>query len=115
MSQDLDLSKLSKIGGFEWDEGNLEHIKKHHVEAKECEEAFFNKPLLVLKDEIHSQSEERLQALGLTKGGRMLFMVFALRSGKVRVISAKDQNKKERKIYQNGGEDEEAKKTSNVS
>ena len=106
MGQDFDLSKLEV---FEWDEGNLGHIKRHNVEKKECEEAFFNKPLLVLKDEIHSRSEERLQALGLTKGGRMLFIVFTLRSGKVRVISARDQNKKERKIYQNGGEDEKAK------
>jgi len=97
---------VNKIIGFDWDEGNLEHIKKHNVEAKECEGVFLNVPLLVLKDEIHSRLEERLQALGLTKGGRLLFIAFTVRNEKIRVISARDQNKKERKIFQAGGDHE---------
>lgn len=94
----------SKIEGFEWDQGNLEHIKKHNVGYKECEEIFFNTPLRVNKDKTHSQIEERLQALGKTNKERSLFIAFTIRENKVRIVSARDQNKKERKIYQNGGE-----------
>lgn len=95
---------LSKIEGFEWDHGNLEHIRRHDVNYKECEEVFFNKPLRMNKDEMHSQIEERLQVLGKTNKERLLFIAFTVRRDKIRVVSARDQNKKERKNYQNGGE-----------
>lgn len=93
---DFDFSKLE---GFEWDQGNLEHIKKHEVGYKECEEIFVNKPLRVNKDENHSKTEERWEALGKANNGRLLFIVFTIRSNKIRVISARDQNKKERREY----------------
>lgn len=101
---------LSKIEGFEWDNGNLEHIEKHDVGYKECEEVFFNKPLIVNKDKEHSQIEQRWEVLGRINKGRLLFIAFTIRKSKIRVISARDQNKKERKIYQNGGEKNEKTK-----
>lgn len=100
---ELDLSVLE---GFEWDKGNLEHIKKHHVGVEECEEVFSNKPLRILKDIDHSQSEERFQGLGKTHSNRLLFLTFTIRNNKIRTISARDQDKKERTIYfSTGGED----------
>lgn len=103
---------FSGIKGFDWDKGNLEHIKKHNVGAKECEETFFNKPLIINRDETHSQTEERLRVYGQTNKGRLLFMIFTIRKVKEnkslkknRVISARDQSKKERKEFQEiGGE-----------
>lgn len=88
---------FSKIVGFEWDKGNLEHIKKHKVEYKECEQIFFNKPLLISKDETHSHVEKMLQAMGLNNKGRLLFISFTIRTNKIRIISARDQDKKERR------------------
>ncbi|MBI2414248.1 BrnT family toxin [candidate division WWE3 bacterium] len=38
--------------------------------------------------------------IGNTGIGRLLFIVFTLRGRKVRVISARDSNKKERKLYE---------------
>ena len=38
---------LSKLEGFDWNKGNLEHIKNHNVSYRECEEAFLGKPLIV--------------------------------------------------------------------
>ena len=96
---------FTKIEGFDWDKGNLEHIQKHKVKVKECEEAFFNKPLIVNEDDSHSQTEERLRVYGQTNKSRLLFMIFTIRNNKIRVISARDQNKKERKEFQKvGGE-----------
>lgn len=95
---------LSIIEGFEWDEGNLKHIKRHKAQFSECEQIFFNIPLLLSEDKSHSQKEERWQALGQTNNHRLLFVVFTIRMHKIRVISARNQNKKERsKIRKLGG------------
>ncbi len=91
---------LSKIVGFEWDKGNLEHIKKHKVDYKECEEAFLNKPLIVNNDETHSQKEERFRVYGQTSQQRLFFMIFTIRNNKIRIVAARDQNKKERREYE---------------
>lgn len=100
---DFDLD-LSIIEGFEWDGGNLGHIKKHAVAYDECEQVFFNTPLLLGEDETHSQIEERFNALGQTNNKRLLFIIFTLRKSMIRVISARSQNRKERKKFYRGGE-----------
>lgn len=86
---------------FEWDKGNInKNFIKHNVTDKEAEEAFSSKPPLVSKDIKHSRLEKRLQALGVTDQGRLLFVSFTIRNEKVRIISARDMNKKEVKIYE---------------
>ena len=93
---------FKKFEGFDWDDGNLLKNKlKHRVSIKECEEIFYNKPLLINEDETHSNKEMRFQALGITSNSRLLFIVFTKRKTKVRVISARDQSKKERLIFNN--------------
>jgi uncharacterized DUF497 family protein len=87
--------------GFHWDKGNIEkNWIKHKVEAGECEEVFFNIPFIVEHDIKHSTDEERYFALGQTDPGRYLFIVFTIRKKLIRIISARDMNKKERKIYE---------------
>jgi len=96
---------FSKIEGFDWNEGNLEHIKRHKVKAKECEELFFNKPFILVEDKIHSQIEKRFRAYGKTDKNRLVTIIYTIRVNKVRVILARDQNKKERKQFkETGGE-----------
>ncbi|MCZ2112959.1 MAG: BrnT family toxin, partial [Anaerolineae bacterium] len=86
--------------GFDWDEGNQDkNWLKHQVSNGECEEVFFNVPLLVADDDKHSQIEQRYFALGKTNDGRTLFISFVIRTSKIRVISARDMNRKERRIY----------------
>lgn len=87
---------LSKIEGFDWNKGNLNHIEKHNVDYNECEQVFFNKHIIVNKDESHSKLEEKFQALGITNKGRLLFVAFTIRENKIRIISSRDQNRKER-------------------
>lgn len=92
---------LQKSAGFEWDNYNAEKIwRKHNVTFSECEELFFNRPLVVSDDVKHSEKENRFYALGNTDASRMLFVVFTLRKNLIRVISARDVNRKERKAYE---------------
>lgn len=92
------------LDGFEWNDGNINHINKHGVTDKECEEVFPNKPLIINEDEEHSKIEKRYRVYGKTISNRYLNIIFTVRKNKIRVISARDQNKKERKEYiVNGG------------
>jgi uncharacterized DUF497 family protein len=87
--------------GFQWDRGNLDkNLVKHKVENWECEQIFFNAPLLVLEDPNHSRSERRWAAFGRTDAGRLLVVIFTKRGDLLRVISARDMNKKERDFYE---------------
>jgi uncharacterized DUF497 family protein len=86
--------------GFDWDEGNLlKNWEKHRVTASECEQVFFNRPLVAGMDPSHSKTEDRYHALGVTDAGRLLFIVFTVRQNKIRVISARDMNRRERKVF----------------
>lgn len=85
---------------FDWNKGNLDkNWRKHKVHFKEAEEIFFNKPLKTYKDIKHSQKEGRFAALGTTNKGKKLYIVFTIRNGKIRIISARNQSRKERKLY----------------
>ncbi|MDY6950653.1 MAG: BrnT family toxin [Thermodesulfobacteriota bacterium] len=95
-----DSNLIVEWAGFEWDEGNLlKNWEKHGVTAGECEQVFFNRPLIAGHDEKHSQKETRFFALGHTDSGRLLFVVFTIRNHLIRVISARNMNRKERKVY----------------
>lgn len=101
---------LNKCEGFEWDEGNSEkNWLKHKVLKIECEQVFFNTPIIISDDEKHSHKENRWYLLGRTDMDRRLFLVFTIRANLIRVISARSMNKKESEIY-----DEEIKKNTKI-
>jgi uncharacterized protein len=92
---------FDSITGFQWDSGNKsKNIIKHNVQNWECEQVFFNHPLLVLDDREHSAIEKRWAALGKTDSDRLLIIVFTKRSSLLRVISARDMDHRERKYYE---------------
>ncbi|MCB0029767.1 MAG: BrnT family toxin [Anaerolineales bacterium] len=91
---------LETITGFDWDDGNQDkNWLKHRVSNRECEELFFNLPLIVANDKQHSQLERRFFALGKTNAGRRLFIAFTIRDKLIRVISARDMSRRERETY----------------
>jgi hypothetical protein len=93
---------LTRICGFDWDDGNARKNEKHGVSQSEAEEVFFNHPLLLLEDAKHSERESRFHALGKTHDERRLHITFTLRAEGtlLRVISARDMHRKERMIYE---------------
>jgi len=94
------MNRLAQIEGFDWGQGNIEkNWDRHKVCFIECEGVFFNRPLVVAEDTGDSKSEGRYYALGGTNDGRPLFVVFTIRNNKIRVISARDMNRKERRVY----------------
>lgn len=94
------MKSFPRSKSFDWDEGNInKNWDKHRVHHLECEEIFFNEPITTKVEKRGLPQEERISALGVTNEGRFLFVVFIIRRGRIRVISARDMNKKERKIY----------------
>jgi uncharacterized DUF497 family protein len=93
-------SDLPDFEGFEWDKGNRDKNRiKHNVTENECEEVFFNAPLLIGDDAKHSSLERRFVAFGTTSAGRLLTVIFTKRKKLIRVISARDMHKKEKEFY----------------
>jgi hypothetical protein len=93
--------RLAACTGFDWDEGNLlKNWETHQVSAAECEQVFFNRPLLAAPDPAHSQEEPRYYVLRQTDAGRTLFVVFTIRADRIRIISARDMSHRERRTYE---------------
>ena len=96
--------EFDDIAGFQWDEGNTDKNRiTHQVENWECEQIFFNAPLLILGDLKHSATEERWAAFGHTDDRRLLVVVFTKRGNLIRIISARDMNRRERRFYEEKG------------
>ena len=96
------LKILSQCEGFEWDDGNInKNWLKHTVSPAQCEQLFFNRPLVIQGDIKHSEAEKRFYALGRTDSKTSLFIAFTVRNQRIRVISARDMSRKEREVYSN--------------
>ena len=94
---------IQQVEGFDWDSGNTEKIiNKHNVLPSEAEQVFFNEPLLLMDDIKHSQKETRYHALGITDDLRLLHVTFTFRLNGtlVRIVSARDMHRKERRVYE---------------
>lgn len=91
---------IENCEGFAWDAGNShKNWHLHEVTDGECEDVFFNLPLIIASDQKHSANESRFFALGRTDAERWLFIAFTIRNKLIRVISARDMTKREERIY----------------
>ncbi len=101
---------LSKITGFEWDKGNTDKsYQKHGITPNEAEQVFTDEDVQVERDIKHQEKEKRYIAIGKNAADRILFIVFTMRKNKIRVISERIANQKERRLYE-----ERVKKNSQV-
>ena len=93
---------LPKPITFLWDSGNdKKNLVKHGVTDEECEQVFFDPLRYIINDRLHSDDkEDRYIILGHTNRQKILFIAFTIRSNKIRIISARGVNKKERKWYE---------------
>lgn len=92
---------INKSISFEWDSGNInKNLEKHLISAEVSEEPFGDPSLLTFPDPTHSKIEDRYHLIGKTKLGDTLFITYTLRKDKIRIISARVANKKERSLYE---------------
>lgn len=79
---------------FNWDENNEDKLLRHHnVSALEAEQCFAN-------PHTKRRHGDDLLMLGITDGGRMLFLVYEQKAnGVVRVYSAREMTDDERRTY----------------
>jgi uncharacterized DUF497 family protein len=84
----------SRLPEFEWDEHNEEKLlERHSVSALEAEQCFAN-------PNTRRRHGDDLLLLGVTDGGRLLFLVYEQKpNGVVRVYSAREMTDKERRTY----------------
>ncbi len=87
---------------FQWDKGNLtKSVSKHEVLPSEVEEVFNRRMAMPLGVQVFPvNDEERLGIVGKTGSNRTLMICFTLRDGKVRPISSRPANEKERNSYE---------------
>ncbi len=98
------------LNKFDWDKGNREkNLIKHKVTTSECEEVFFNTPVIEEIPGNNKQGEQRYYALGITNKGKKLTIIFTVRNDKIRVISARSMSRRERK-----GHEQKAKKDTQI-
>ena len=82
---------------FEWDENKNEvNKKKHGLSFETAQEVFY--------DPDHSIGEERFLIIGMLKSSKICIVSHCYRDSDsvIRLISAREATKNERKIYQEG-------------
>ena len=82
---------------FDWDEQNREHLRSHRVTAQEFEQVILNNPL-DLEYQVEG-GEERFKSLGVTNASRVLIVVWTLRQGKVRAVTAYPAGEAYERLY----------------
>lgn len=79
---------------FDWDDANVDHLSERHgVEPEQVEEVFHNDP------HVRRVGSGNYYAYEQDDAGRYFFVVFVIREGAVRAISARSMNSHERRLY----------------
>lgn len=87
---------------FSWDpKKDKSNQKKHGVSFEEAESCFYDPMHILIDDPDHSDTEERLVLLGMSKNAKLLVVVHAeVIEGEIRIISARKANRSERTNYE---------------
>ena len=85
---------------FEWDsEKASANIRKHGISFESACEAFFD-PLVSYCDDEIVENESREMMIGMNTNWQLLYVVYVLRSDRIRIISARLVTKEEREAYE---------------
>lgn len=84
---------------FDWDEANTEHIARHGVDPDEAEEALSDPARVATKSYMGANGEKRVAVIGQSESGRYLTVIFTVRHGTIRVVTARDAEPNEKKRY----------------
>lgn len=86
---------------FEWDDGNSsKSLEKHGIDNDFVESTFNDSNLMALGEQFQPiVNEARYGILGRALNGEVLFVCFTIREGRIRPISSRIANQKERGLY----------------
>ena len=87
---------------FDWDDSNVDHVRAHGIEPEEAEDAILDPGALGV-GAYNARGERRQGALGSTESGRVLLVVFTVRHGRPRLITARDATTTEKRRYHRRG------------
>lgn len=90
---------------FEWDKNKNEINKaKHGLSFEEAREVFEDDNAILFDDPDHSVGEERFLIIGMVKSSKICIVSHCYKDSNniIRIISAREATKNERKIYQEG-------------
>ena len=88
---------------FEWDDTKAEsNERKHGVSFVEAVTVFADPLSLTGYDPGHSDDEDRYITIGTSVAGRLLVISHTDRGDKVRLISAREASRRERRDYEDG-------------
>ena len=86
---------------FEWDPGKAEtNLRKHAVAFAEASTVFGDDLAITVPDPDHSDAEDRYITIGWSTFRRLLMVSHTDRDGKIRIISARELTRTERKDYE---------------
>ena len=91
---------MHTIPGYEWDPKKAAaNFHKHGVDFADAATAFSDESALKIADHISSVDEDRFVILGMSAPGDVLVVVYAWRGERIRIISARKANPRERTLY----------------
>ncbi len=89
-----------RVGDFEWDEAKARtNLRKHHVAFTDAVTVFLDPRAIDAPDLEHA---ERFVVIGRATSSRVLFVVYAERGDRIRIISARKASAPQRRIYEEG-------------
>jgi len=86
---------------FEWDvEKAATNLRKHRVSFEEAATVFGFPLAATYYDPAHSTGESRYITVGMSRSGRLLLVAHTDRGENIRIISARQATRRERKQYE---------------
>ncbi len=95
-----------KPGDFQWDlQKSKQNLAKHGVSFEEARSVFMDPMAATIADPLSPDpSEERFIAMGFSARQRLIVVVHCERGDTIRIISARQATRRERKHYEEGVE-----------
>lgn len=86
---------------FEWDDNKASvNLTKHGVGFDEAETVFADPLAGIAPDPDHAEREHREIIVGLSAAGRFLLVSFTERNAAIRIITARELTRSERRLYE---------------
>ena len=88
---------------FEWDtKKSVANERKHRISFNDAASVFGEPLAITFPDPYHSKEEFRFLVFGVSRSNKLLVVSYTERNDTVRIISAREATRYERRIYEDG-------------